>query len=336
MKISASHQNNFDFIRIVAALLVLFKHQFDLMRIAAPPFSTTGLGGLGVCIFFTVSGYLVTQSYTSDPQIFRFIARRFLRIWPGLAVVTILAALVMGTMISTLTLHDYFHSDQFSNFFETLRLHIQYELPGVFTTNPLTAAVNGSLWTVPLEIKWYFILLIGGVLRLLKFKWIIFIIMLLLAVYQFGVYHAETNPEPNYSREYGLYFIYGTCMHLFRDQWKQHQIGGTILVALLSGLFYFMGHEAIALWVALPWLLILFGSMQTPVIRRFGRFGDISYGIYIYAFPVQQLGLWLNQGKYPLPVCMVFSVICTVACAFISWHCVEKQAMKFKPKTRAA
>jgi len=326
------HQNNFDFIRIVAALMVLFTHQFDLMRQPAPILFPIGFGELGVCIFFTVSGFLVAQSWCSDPHILRFIARRFLRIWPGLTVVTALAALVMGPLITSVSLHDYFHSGQTFNFFRSLLLEIQYVLPGVFATNPYPNAVNGSLWTIPLEIKWYEILLIGGVLRLLKFKWIIFTIMVLVAVYQFGIYHAETNPEPHYTRQFGLYFIYGTCMHLFLAQLTARRFLVGLVIIGAAILIYIAGHPIIALWLALPYLVIAFGTLQTPVISRFGRFGDLSYGIYIYAFPVQQLGIWLNQGRYPLVICLLFSLVVTVLCAYVSWHCVEKQAMKLKPR----
>ena len=330
---SRSHLNNFDFIRITAALMVLFQHQFDLMRQTVYPIFPVGYGELGVCIFFAVSGFLVTQSWTGDPHILRFMARRFLRIWPGLAVVTCLAALIIGPLITTASWQDYIHSSVTLNFFRTLQLNIQYFLPGVFATNLYPNAVNGSLWTIPLEVKWYGILLIGGILGLLKFKWIIFTIMILLATYQFGIYHAETNPEPNYSRQFGLYFIYGACMHLFRDLWQNKSIYGLIIIGILSIIFWVAGHQAIALWLVLPFLVIVFGTLSTPVFNRFGQFGDLSYGVYIYAFPVQQLIIWISQGKFSLPVCLVLTLTCTLLLAFISWHYIEKPALKFKPKT---
>lgn len=329
------HLNNFDFVRITAALLVLFHHQFDLMSQKAYQIFPVGYGEIGVYIFFTVSGFLVTQSWNNDPHVLRFMARRFLRIWPGLAAVTCLAALLIGPIITAVSLSDYFHSKLTVHFFRTLQLDIQYFLPGVFATNPYPNAVNGSLWTIPLEVKWYGILLIGGCLRLLKFKWIIFIFMVSLAVYQFGIYHSETNQIPNYNRQFGLFFVYGSCLCLFKNLWQKRLVHGLIVIGLLGSGFWIANHHIMAVWIVLPFLVIAFGTLCLPVFNRFGRFGDLSYGVYIYAFPVQQLIIWMNQGKLSLLVCLIFTIVCTLTLAFISWHCIEKPALKFKPKTPA-
>ena len=336
MTTSHTQPNNFDFLRIVAACLVIFAHQFALMAQDAPVFFPVRYGELGVCIFFTISGYLVTKSWTNDPHIFRFAARRFLRIWPALLVVTSLAALVLGPIMTDLSLSSYFHSKETWTYFNALLLKIQFLLPGVFLTNPYPIAVDGALWSIPLEVKWYFILLIGGALRMLNFKWLILAIMAALAAYHFGIYHAETNPEQNYSHSYGLYFIYGVCLQLFSDSWQERKLYGFVIVSICAYAIHAAGHSLIALWVALPYYVIAFGSLSTPVTRRFGRYGDLSYGIYIYAFPVQQLIIALNQGKYSLPVCLLLSLCCAVALAYCSWHLVEKPALRFKPKTWSA
>jgi peptidoglycan/LPS O-acetylase OafA/YrhL len=331
-----SQHNNFDFLRILAAIMVLFAHQFALMRQDAPVFFPVGFGELGVAIFFSISGFLVVKSWINDPHIFRFIARRFLRIWPALIVVTCLAALILGPLVTKLTWSEYFHARETWSYFTTLRLNIQFQLPGVFLTNPYPAAVDGSLWSIPLEVKWYWILLIGGVLRVLKYKWLILAIFVALGVYQFGIYHAETNPEPNYSREYGLYFTYGVCLYLFHSYWIQKKMLGFVGVVVATCALVADHHPTIALLCALPYCVIMFGTLSTPVINRFGRFGDLSYGIYIYAFPVQQTIIWLNHGQYSLPVCMALSLTCTVFFAFISWYVIEKPAMRCKPKARPA
>lgn len=327
-----THLNNFDFMRLTAALMVLVQHQFDLMhQTVSSPFPI-GYGELGVAIFFTISGFLVVQSWIADPHIIRFMEKRFLRIWPGLLVATCLAALVLGPTITTLGWQEYFSSELTLRYFRNLRLDIQYLLPGVFAANPYPNAVNGSLWTIPLEVKWYGLLLIGGVLRLFKYRWIILSLTILVAVYQFGIYHAETNPEPNYTRQFGLYFLYGICMYLLMNFWEQNFIKGVIITSIISGLFLMAGHSAIALWTLLPFVVISLGSKSVPVINRFGRFGDLSYGIYIYAFPMQQLMIWINRGRYSLTVCLIGTIVSTLLFAFVSWHLVEKQALKLKPK----
>lgn len=105
MQDSLHKQNNFDFIRVVAALCVVCSHQFALNGLREPSvLNVHSLGGFGVLLFFSISGFLVMQSWAADPNVFRFGARRFLRIWPGFAVVITLTALVLGPCISTLSL----------------------------------------------------------------------------------------------------------------------------------------------------------------------------------------------------------------------------------------
>lgn len=335
MTFSENHHNNFDSLRILAAAMVLFSHQFALLGQPEPAIlPATSLGGTGVCIFFSISGYLVAKSWLRDPDIFRFILRRFLRIWPALFVATCGAALVIGPLVSTLTIDEYIHSEQTLRFFRTLYLKIEYALPGVFATNPFPNAVNGSLWTIPLEVKWYAVLLIAGVLRVLRYKWIVLAILFLLAIYHFGIDHAE----PNFLREFGLYFIYGVCMHLFHNAWNDKKIVGAVVIGTLAFVIGFTGYPMIALLLALPCLVIVFGTTSTPVIRRFGRFGDISYGMYIYAFPVQQFIIWLSEvseDRFSFLTYLSLSFATTVLLAFASWHLIEKPVIQMKPGARS-
>lgn len=103
------YRNNFDFVRLLAAYAVLVSHQNVLM--GHPDLmidDRISLGALGVAIFFTISGYLVTQSWLSDPHPVRSAVKRILRIWPALFVVTVIAALVVGPLVSSFTAKEYF------------------------------------------------------------------------------------------------------------------------------------------------------------------------------------------------------------------------------------
>jgi peptidoglycan/LPS O-acetylase OafA/YrhL len=324
--------NNFDFWRISAAAMVLVSHQFALLGKAEPSLVPgASFGFLGVGIFFSVSGFLVAQSWQRDPHAFRFIKRRFLRIWPALIVVTCLTALVLGPLISTLPVSEYFGSAETLHYFKILVLNIKYELPGVFAENPYPRAVNGSLWTIPVEVRWYWITLIAGVAGLLRFRWIVLFAMFGLAIYHFGIYGAETNPERIFGVEYGLFFMYGVCLTLYRDLWEGRVSRLAFPLAGVALLFAAFGHPFIALWVFLPFAVIASGVASSPVIRRFGRFGDLSYGFYIYAFPVQQLVVWWTYPSLSLPASLALSALGTIVLAYLSWHLVEKPALKLKP-----
>lgn len=135
---SASCQiNNLDFIRLVSAVAVLYSHQFALLAYAEPsPFLGITYGSLGVVIFFTISGYLVTNSWLRDSSVFRFIVRRLLRLMPALILLAVLSIFVLGAWATNFSAVDYFSSPKTWRYLNIIRLAIVYELPGVFHQNP--------------------------------------------------------------------------------------------------------------------------------------------------------------------------------------------------------
>src|SRR6218665_3519269 len=162
--------NNFDFLRWLAAFLVFISHQSVLAGRGEVELTFVGSSGkLGVYIFFSISRYLTAESYRSNPNVFRFAIKRFLRIWPGLTAVTIFAALVIGPMVSSMDAQAYYTDPGFLRYFKILWLKIVYGLPGVFEKNPYPVTVNGSLWTIPIEVFWYVFLVIIGSLGMTRF-----------------------------------------------------------------------------------------------------------------------------------------------------------------------
>jgi len=164
--------NNLDAVRLAAAWLVLYGHAFIFLGLPEPLFlSWLPLGPLGVLIFFTISGYLVSQSWARDPSLPRFLARRALRIFPALAVCTLLSVLVLGPLLTTLPLADYFASPHTVGYLRNIALYIGYYLPGVFEHNRVANAVNGSLWSLPVEFAMYLVIAAVGVLR--ASRWVV-------------------------------------------------------------------------------------------------------------------------------------------------------------------
>lgn len=309
--------------------MVLLSHQRVLMgRSDIGLDDRFSLGSLGVCIFFIISGYLVTQSWQRDPNALRFLLRRFLRIWPGLFVVTCAAALIVGPIASSLDAKSYFSSPEFHEYFRALRLtQMRLRLPGVFTLNPYPRIVNGSLWTIPVEVHWYLVLAAAGLLGVLRWRWLALVVVASFAIYYFGIYHGE----PNWWNEYGLFFLAGALLSLFRDRWTEHPVA-LVASTLPSGALLFMaGRDVLGVLIAMPGLVICIGEASTPYLRRFGRFGDLSYGVYIYAFIVQQTLIWKFGASGSFACHLLSAVIVTFVCAWLSWHLVEKQALSLKP-----
>jgi len=160
-----SRSNNFNLIRFISALLVLYSHHFILTNTHtnAEPFSNVGmtLGSIAVDIFFITSGLLITASYYSRASLLSFAHARVLRIYPALIVCVLFCILIVGTAYTTLSLSEYFSDPKTFKFLKRNSLllnDITYALPGVFSENHVKNAINGSLWTLPYEVKMYAIL----------------------------------------------------------------------------------------------------------------------------------------------------------------------------------
>lgn len=152
------HINNFDWLRLLAAVTVIYGHAFPLTNTPSLLILDNSIQATAVKIFFVISGYLICLSWMSDPNIHRYLAKRLLRIIPGLAVVVTLAAVVVGPVFTTLTMHEYFSNSNFFNYFKNLILYPIYNLPGLFQYLPYKIEVNGSLWSLPVEFLMYLIL----------------------------------------------------------------------------------------------------------------------------------------------------------------------------------
>lgn len=164
----AGKDNNLNLLRALAALSVLLSHSFALSSgspATEPLRSLIGMtpGSIAVDVFFVISGFLVTASICRSQSLIDFVAARFLRIFPGLFVMLVLSVFGLGLAMTTLSPKAYLSSSATYSYFAwclTLFRGVKYELPGVFEANPYRLAVNGSLWTLPYEVRMYAIL--GG------------------------------------------------------------------------------------------------------------------------------------------------------------------------------
>ena len=330
-----NHDNNLTALRWFAAGLVLYGHSFVLMGLPEPIFmGYTKLGPLGVAIFFAVSGYLVTQSWERDPNLYRFLVRRALRIFPGLAVCLALTTLILGPLLGTLNFAEYIkHPQAIHYFFDNLILYITFNLPGVFATNIFPNAVNGSIWSLPVEFMMYLLVALVGVAKLPRFLWLVIVALLMYFAKTWA--SVSTDPIVIYRSDLrsiincGVYFWIGSAF--CRYKFNPSSIT-TICVSFIAWVslsrwpdFFAMGAE-----LAIPVFALGFGLARGNVLSMLTKY-DYSYGIYIYAFPVQQTIAYFFPKMEILPYLIIVSLI-TLVLAALSWHLVEKHALKLKPK----
>ena len=338
-------KNNIDFIRMVAALFVLYSHQHALMGLPEPSvLGAHSLGGFGVLVFFSISGFLVAQSWHADPSFYRFALKRMLRIWPAMAVAVLLAALVLGPMVSKLPLREYYAHPLIDEYLLNLQFTVRDALPLQFTGSAIAGAVNGSLWTIPLEVKCYAALLLLGVVGALRIKWVAPLLTLAAAAVYFYLFPQMDDllarfgqtATTNFLMQFSLFFFAGVSLYSLgiHHLSARAQLAAGALVLVVASLALLLGRPLLALWLTIPTLTLLFGITATPGVRSAGRFGDMSYGIYIYAFPVQQTFIWLYKDSLGFWQLLAASAAVTVVLAFLSWHLVENPALRFKPKRR--
>ncbi len=285
--------------------------------------------------FFSISGFLVTQSWLSDRNAFRFCLRRVLRIWPALTIVVIIAALALGPVVTTLSINDYLIHGATWDYFQALIMRIHFVLPGVFNDNPGGASVNGSLWTIPYEVRCYIVMAIIGFLGLLRGnKWIIAWGVVFFVWYiNKGIPDIIGHYVPG--REFSAYFVLGTMLYCVKDKWLPHAWLAMGLAVVLACVLYWFNWRYLALLMAIPICAIGFGMQSTPFFKRFGRFGDPSFGIYLYAYPVQQTLLHYTYPELNFYISMFIAAVITVTLAYVSWYWIEKPALRLKPSKRA-
>jgi len=330
-------RNNFDALRLLAAVSVVFSHSFLIAEgsEASEPFIwLTGnqciLGLLGVFVFFVISGYLVTESWVRRPMPGRFALRRFLRIYPGLEVNVVLSAFVLGPLVTSLPLAAYFHGPELRDFLvKTLTLNPgPLSLPGVlFADNPVGLHINGSLWTLRYEAMMYLMIIGLGMLRLLRLSTCIALTAMGIAAVYF---EKALTPFGDFG-EAALFlgfFGSGMAVYFLRDRivfaWPYALLALAALV-----LFAELGRFIMLFPLAGAYLAIWFARRYDPALDYARYAGDLSYGVYIYGWPSEQLVMWLSRGQAPWLLVFVGSLVIALPAAWLSWHGVEKWALRW-------
>jgi peptidoglycan/LPS O-acetylase OafA/YrhL len=339
LSVSLPVQNNLTALRWLAAWLVLLGHGFVFTGQPEPILlGYWTLGPLGVAVFFSISGYLVSQSWQRDPNGWRFLARRALRIFPALAVCVLLCVFVLGPALTTLSGRAYFEHPATWDYLSNIALYITYYLPGVFEHGRVPNSVNGSLWSLPAEFAMYLLLALLGVCRWPRWGSVVvaavFIVLAALWATRTAQMWVVYRTDVRMVVMYGAFFWVGVAYQRFNvSRW----FGLRNALLVLAGWLCMTPWVEVLIvtgWLVVPFVALALGLASHPVLSRLSRF-DYSYGIYIYAFPVQQTlaYLWPQWGVVPH---VLAATAVTVLLAAVSWHVIEQRALGFKPRVRPA
>lgn len=338
MNAEGHRDNNFDFLRLFAAGLVIYGHGWILATPAGPGWWGVPFARIGLDIFFAISGYMVTGSWQRTPNLLRFLAKRALRIFPGLIACVLVTAYVLGPRLSSLPLRAYLHNGEVLKYLQNLWLFQRLYLPGVFDGLREHGAVNGSLWSLFPEVLCYLTVPLLALLPSRARLWALGIVGVLAGVVGMWMFYGYDglpfvfyNTDVKYMLVEVPFFFIGGLYRLLGDRIPNfYRADFAVLGYSLNWMVssWFSWWNLPIEWVTLPYMALCFGRMSMPVVRRAGRFGDFSYGMYLYAFPVQQIVLGaMPWNEYPITTCMVL----TVPFAVLSWHLVEAPALRWKP-----
>ena len=331
--------NNLNAIRLALALAVILSHSFPLSLGAGgeakgdPLYALTQMescGGVAVNLFFFISGMLITASWLNSKSMQHYLMKRVLRIYPGYIVATAFSGLLIwlfcpefrahaghGISWAIMMANDWVRLDQKSLGWE-----------GVFSGNPLPQCANGSLWTIPLEFSCYMSVLWLGLFSLFRFRWLI--LAAALGIYCKFSYNLLAGYDAfHLDSRFWTYFFGGACFWLWRDKipfsGRMAWVGLALLLVASQIRPWFSVLEPVFGSYAVLWLGY---GLRLPCLQWTQK-TDLSYGTYLYAFPVQQV-LAMNESLRHPWLLFLLSAPVTLLLAWMSWHWVEKRFLAIK------
>jgi peptidoglycan/LPS O-acetylase OafA/YrhL len=327
--------NNFPLLRHVAAGLVVLTHAFalsghEMPRSWYPVLVNPELGNYSVKAFFTISGFLVTRSFIEGRgSLRRFVIARALRIYPAL-----IAAVVLGVALAAwanalpaaVVLSD--PSTWTYAWRNAAAWSFVAGVTGSFPHNPIAGGPNGSLWSLPLEVRMYALVAIVGAVGMLA-RPRIAIVALIASVAAIVVAGPWELPgvASSWHWVFVVSFLLGMTAYLARDAIPVSFALAAMLIVPVA-VSHGRPFAEMAFTLALPyWVLVL---AYHPALPRVRLPGDYSYGIYVYAFPLQQTLAHAMPGLSAATM-LATSVPLTLAAAALSWHALEQPMLRRKP-----
>jgi peptidoglycan/LPS O-acetylase OafA/YrhL len=352
--IADQRQNGFDSLRVLFAVLVIFSHCYPLTfgnndseplaKLAAPamvPGDELTLGAVSVWAFFVLSGFLITKSWQRSPSAWSYLKKRIRRIYPGFLVAVSVCALLQIAFADP----GAPRLPGLGNFlYHSLRLQI-FDSSSVFASNPVPNVINGSLWSIPYEFWCYIGVLALGVTGWLRSRWIVLCLLLVVTLHAWmdyrhwlpgGMLLGQILGFPLFWARVLPFFLAGMFFALneHRVQLRPGFAAVSALVLVAATPFRYAPSFVYPVFGS---YVLLFAAFSGPITRLdLGRWGDFSYGTYLYAFPIQQLLVHLTRGRLAPIVLFFLAAPLSLGAGALSWFCVERWFLSRATRPRPA
>lgn len=329
----------FDYLRIALSTAVVAWHAYQMsygtdeaLRFwARSPVGS--LLALILPVFFALSGFLVAGSMVRNPDLRVFLSLRAIRIYPALVVEVALAAFILGPIVTTVPLTQYFGSVTFYKYLLNTIGYIHYQLPGVFLSNPTPGIVNSQLWTVPYELECYVLISVLALIGMFsdRRRVLPLFVVATAVVTSFNAWRGlDALPAGGmHGRVLVLCFFAGIVVHAYRDRLPWNRLAAAVAAVICLALTKAPGQLPALMPIFAAYLTTYLG-MLNPKRTMIVTSGDYSYGLYLYSGPIQQtVALHLGAGATMLRN-FAISLPIGILFALFSWWCVEKPFMKVR------
>lgn len=323
--------------RLILATGVILQHSWPLTgRKEHPPYDQL-LSQVWVDGFFVISGFLITSSWIRNPRLREYVAARALRIFPGLWVCLVVVAFVIAPigvaiqggsaakLLASTAPIEYVLNNAVLNVYHA-------GIAGTPTGVPWPGVWDGPLWTLIFELMCYIAVALAGLAGLLKRRWpavaVFVLAVAVAALVSYPVNALETLPQM--VSRFAVVFAAGAVLRQYQDRiparWSLVALSAVIVIA--AGMLV-PNYRVIAA-IPLAYAVVVSGALIKNARLRLRN--DLSYGTYIYAWPVQQLLVICGLAFLNPFVFAVVAAVVTVPLAALSWFVVEKRAMALKSR----
>lgn len=343
---SNRENNNFGFLRLLFATLVILAHSPEMIdgnrsrEILTRIFGTLSFGEFAVDGFFLISGYLITYSFLQSRSSYEYLTKRVLRIYPGYAVAYVFSLLVGVLAGGRMAGSNAFHVVKYivRQPLHVILLHIP-SLHGAFKGLPYPS-LNLPMWTVSYEFRCYLVVMLLGAFGLLRNRRIylgvtIAFLGLLVSQKVFPSPHGWIESIAGATQEdirFLAVFCCGGAFCLFRDWISYTKTAAVVAIAILLPLMFVHRFAETALATFGGYLLFWFAfHAKSKLLSGIGKRIDLSYGLYLYAWPVQSLLIWRWRHISPW-LLFGLTVVTAGSLAYVSWTLVERPFLRMKSR----
>jgi peptidoglycan/LPS O-acetylase OafA/YrhL len=338
---SLAHRNNFNLIRLLAAIQVMIVHTLNHFEVTGWAANAIKIVP-GVPVFFCISGYLIGSSYirTREKGLRTYAANRALRIFP---------ALWICVALSTLSVFAFGYLDTVS--FSPAQLlvwvagqssFLQFYNPD-FMRGYGVGVLNGALWTIAIELQFYFLapMILWAFSRAKVAALVVFLVSVAANIYfrKFNNWDSFLNKIVYVTFLPWVYmFMAGLAVAYWRPvrDWLQRAPFAVLALAYIASMFLIGGYAINAQNSINPLSFVLIAALVFKLgyaklalpeaIQDFVRRNDFSYGIYLFHMPVINAFLYANVGVCSIPAIVAITIVLAIA----SWYLVEWPTLSLK------